>query len=135
MNSWKLNESVPAYLIEKIKKTKNLENAKAAILGLTFKKNSDDTRNSLSFKAKKIFLAEGAQVALHDPYINSESIDKILEGADVVFIAMNHDFYRDMDKDMLKSKVKKDALICDIWNMSGLNKIFYFAAELQTKKK
>jgi len=131
----KLNESVPAYLIEKIKKTKNLENAKAAILGLTFKKNSDDTRNSLSFKAKKIFLAEGAQVALHDPYINSESIDKILEGADVVFIAMNHDFYRDMDKDMLKSKVKKDALICDIWNMSGLNKIFYFAAELQTKKK
>src|SRR3989344_5958753 len=133
MNSWKLNESVPAYLIEKIKETKNLENAKVAILGLTFKKNSDDTRNSLSFKARKIFAAEGSQVMLHDPYINSESIDKVLKKADVVFIAMNHDYYKDMDKNVLKSSIKKDALICDIWNMSGLNKIFYTVSEIKGK--
>lgn len=133
MNSWKLNESVPAYLIEKIKETKNLENAKIAILGLTFKKNSDDIRNSLSFKARKIFAAEGAQVMLHDPYVKTDALEKVLKNADVVFIAMNHDYYKDMDKSVLKSNVKKDALICDIWNISGLNKIFYSAAEIKGK--
>ncbi|MBI4451966.1 nucleotide sugar dehydrogenase [Candidatus Woesearchaeota archaeon] len=131
MNSWKLNESVPAYLIEKIKEAKNLENAKVAILGLTFKKNSDDTRNSLSFKARKIFAAEGAQVMLHDPYVKTEPLEKVLKNADVVFIAMNHDYYRDMDKNVLKSNIKRDALVCDIWNMSGLNKILYSAAEIK----
>jgi len=133
MNSWKLNESVPAYLIEKIKETKNLENAKVAILGLTFKKNSDDTRNSLSFKARKIFAAEGSQVMLHDPYIKTDPLEKVLKKADVVFIAMNHDYYKDMDKNVLKSSIKKDALICDIWNMSGLNKIFYTVSEIKGK--
>jgi UDP-N-acetyl-D-mannosaminuronic acid dehydrogenase len=131
MNSWKLNESTPAYLIEKIKKTKSLENAKVAILGMTFKKNSDDTRNSLSFKAKKIFLAEGSKVALHDPYIDTEAIDKVLKDADVIFIAMNHDYYRDMDKTVFGKNTKKDALMCDIWNILGLNKIFYSVSEIK----
>ncbi len=134
MNSWKMNESVPAYLIEKIKEIKNLENAKVAILGLTFKKNSDDTRNSLSFKARKIFAAEGAQVMLHDPYVKTESLEKVLKDSDVVFIAMNHDYYRDMDKNVLKSNIKKDAFLCDIWNISGLNKIFYSASEIKIRK-
>ena len=135
INSWKLNESVPAYLIEKIRKIKKLENCKVAILGLTFKKNSDDTRDALSFKAKKIFLAEGSNVELHDPYVKKESIEKVLKNADVVFIAMDHDFYRNMDKGIIKKNAKSDALICDIWNLNGLNKIFYFASEMQPNKK
>ena len=131
INSWKLNESVPAYLIEKIRKIKNLENSKVAILGLTFKRNSDDTRDALSFKARKIFLAEGAEVALHDPYVKSDRLESVLKNADVVFIAMNHDAYRDMDKSVIRKNAKSDALICDVWNISGTGKIFYFASEIR----
>jgi UDP-N-acetyl-D-mannosaminuronic acid dehydrogenase len=131
LNSWKLNESVPAYLIEKIKTKKPLESSKVAILGLTFKKNSDDIRDSLSFKTKKIFLAEGAQVSLHDPYVQNDSLEDALKGADVVFVAMNHDFYRDMDKNIIKKNAKSDALVCDIWNVLGTNKIFYPVSEIQ----
>ncbi|HIG98711.1 TPA: nucleotide sugar dehydrogenase [Candidatus Woesearchaeota archaeon] len=130
--SWKLNESVPAYLISKIQQMKPLESAKVALLGLAFKKNLDDTRNALSFKAKKIFLAEGAQVAMHDPYVKNDPIEGVLKDADVIFIAMNHDYYRDLDPEMIKKNAKKDAIVCDIWNMLGLNKVFYKASEIGT---
>lgn len=129
--SWKLNESVPMYLISQISKLKKLENSKVAILGLAFKRNIDDTRNSLSFKAKKILLAEGAKVALHDPHTIAEPVEEVLKDADVVFLAMNHDYYKEMDPELIKRNVKKDAIVCDVWNVFGTGRIIYNVSELK----
>ncbi len=129
--SWKLNESVPMYLISQISKLKKLENSKVAILGLAFKKNIDDTRNSLSFKAKKILLAEGAKVALHDPHTRTEPVEEVLKDADVVFLAMNHDYYREMAPELIKRNAKKDAIVCDVWNLFGTGRVIYNASELK----
>ena len=122
--SWKVNETVPAFLIEQIRALKPLEGAKVAILGLAFKREIDDTRNSLSFKAKKIFLAEGANVFLHDPYVPSDRFDNVVEGADVVFVAMNHKYYASQKKRILRL-AKADAVICDIWNLFREGRILY----------
>lgn len=122
--SWKVNETVPAFLIEQIRALKPLEGAKVAILGLAFKREIDDTRNSLSFKAKKIFLAEGANVFLHDPYVPSDRFDNVVKGADVVFVAMNHKYYASQKKRILRL-AKADAVICDIWNLFREGRILY----------
>lgn len=122
--SWKINESVPAYLIEEIKKQTYLVNKKVAILGLAFKKNIDDNRNSLAYRAKKICIAEGAKVTMHDPYLEPCDLTNVLKGADVVFIAMDHDYYRkELSLEKIAEMTNKDSLLCDIWNMFGTNKV------------
>ena len=132
-SAWKIHEAVPAYLIEEIKQMKQLEGAKVAILGLAYKKNIDDPRNSLSFKAKKIFLAEGADVHLHDPFLPCEALEDVLAQADIVFLAVNHDSYRTLCPHMA-ALVKDDALICDIWNLFGTGKIIYSLADRRTER-
>jgi UDP-N-acetyl-D-mannosaminuronic acid dehydrogenase len=122
--AWKINESVPAYLIEEIKKQTSLVDKNVAILGLSFKKNIDDNRNSLSYKAKKILLAAGAKVSLHDPFIEPRNLDTVLKNADIVIIAMDHDAYRELTLEKIGEKTNKETIVCDIWNIFGTGKVF-----------
>jgi UDP-N-acetyl-D-mannosaminuronic acid dehydrogenase len=127
-SAWKIHETTPAYLIEQARAYKAIDGAKTAILGLTFKKNIDDTRNSLAFKLKKLLLAEGADVHLHDPFIPSETRDDALRDADFVFVAINHDAFQDLTPDTLRRQARPDAVVCDIWNLLGTGKIVFSLA-------
>jgi len=127
-SAWKIHETTPAYLIEQARVYKPIDGAKAAILGLTFKKNIDDTRNSLAFKLKKLLLAEGAEVHLHDPFIASEPRDAVLRDADFVFVAINHDAFQDLTPDALRRLASPDAVVCDIWNLLGTGRIVFSLA-------
>lgn len=126
--SWKIHETVPAYLVEQAKSYKSIDGAKAAVLGLAFKKNIDDPRNSLAYKLKKILLAEGADVHVHDPLIASAPLDETLRNADLVFFAMNHDEYLELTPEELRKRAKPDAVVCDIWNMLGTGRIVFSLA-------
>ena len=127
-SAWKIHETVPAYLVDQASAFKPIDGCKAAILGLAFKKNIDDTRNSLAYKLRKILLAEGAEVHLHDPLIPSEPLEDALRDADFVFFAMNHDAYREVNADYLRARVRPDAVVCDIWNLLGTGKIAFSLA-------
>jgi UDP-N-acetyl-D-mannosaminuronic acid dehydrogenase len=122
--AWKINETVPAFLIAEIRRRRTLNGAKVAILGLTFKKNIDDTRNSLSYKARKIFHAEGARVALHDPFVQGPPVEEVLSGASVVLLAVNHDLYRDRGRALIDACCAPDTLVCDLWNLFGMTRIY-----------
>ena len=125
--SWRINENFPIYLLNQIKKLTELKNKKAAILGLAFKKNIDDIRNSLSFKLQKALLREQCNVMMHDPFIKkyNNKIKDVLKDADVVIIATNHDEYKKLTKKFLKEHVAENCIICDVWNMVNEGKIIY----------
>jgi len=123
--AWKINEAIPAHLIDQIKTIVPLDGAKVAILGLSFKKNIDDSRNSLSYKARKILHAEGADVHLHDPFVASDPLEKVLQGADVIFLATNHDQFRTLTLETIRTLAQRDAVICDIWNLFGTGRIIF----------
>ncbi|MBI4230459.1 MAG: nucleotide sugar dehydrogenase [Planctomycetes bacterium] len=123
--AWKVNETTPAFLIERLKRQRPLEGCAVALLGLAFKKNIDDTRNSLSCKARKLFLQEGCTVRSHDPFLPGPAVEEALRGADVVFLAMNHDAYRDLDWKAAARLVAPDALFCDVWNLLGTGRILF----------
>jgi UDP-N-acetyl-D-mannosaminuronic acid dehydrogenase len=128
-SAWKIHETTPAYLIEQARALKpTIDGAKATILGLAFKKNIDDIRNSLAFKLKKLLLAEGADVHVHDPFIASEPRDQALRGADFVFVAINHDAFLDLTPDGLRRMAQPDAVVCDIWNLLGTGRIAFSLA-------
>ena len=125
--SWRINENLPLYLLNKIKQQTSLKNKKAVILGMAFKKNIDDTRNSLSYKLKKALIREQCNVVTHDPFIKELNTDlnETLKDAELVFIAMNHDQYKDLSKEFLKTITAKDCIVCDLWNLADGGKIIY----------
>ncbi|RLG10644.1 nucleotide sugar dehydrogenase [Candidatus Pacearchaeota archaeon] len=126
ITAWRINEGVPAFLVNGIRKRTDLKGKKIALLGAGFKRDSDDTRYSLSFKAKKILEHEGAIVNLHDPYIKeSLKVTEVLKDADVVMVATNHSFYEDLGLEGIRKYSKKNALISDVWNIFKTGKILF----------
>lgn len=141
--SWKINESIPLILVKKIRERMKLEGKKAVIMGLAFKSEIDDIRESLSFKVRKALLRERAKVSLHDPFVQeytNQEIEKdfykAIEGSDLLFIATNHKYYHSLDIRKIKQLVKKDCIICDIWNVFKTDKIIFTINQLlQNDKK
>ena len=132
--SWKINESIPLFLINQIRKRNRLEGKKAVILGLSFKAEIDDIRESLAFKVKKALERERANVFLHDPYVApyQTDIEKVLEGADLIFLATNHAFYKKLDFSKVKKLVSKNCVICDVWNIFKTNRIIFTVKLLES---
>jgi UDP-N-acetyl-D-mannosaminuronic acid dehydrogenase len=133
--SWKINESVPGFLLQKIADHVKLDRQVFAVLGLAFKKNIDDSRNSLSYKLKKLIHQDGHEVLLHDPYLEPRDLEAVIKKADVVIVAVNHDYYLDKLDEIIEW-AKPDTVFCDIWNLFGTGKICFSAASLkQTANK
>ena len=64
----RVNEAVPLFLVEGIKRRiGSLHSKKVAVLGLTFKRDTDDERDSLSPKLIRLLERELADVAVCDP--------------------------------------------------------------------
>ncbi len=133
--AWRLNENIPGYLLSRVKaEIKDLHRKKVAILGLAFKKNIDDTRYSLSPKLQRYFLAEGAQVSIHDPLIDSEPLENTLKGAEILIMGINHDEFRKITFNYLENSLAEDCLIVDIWNMFGTGKIVFYLKDILVVK-
>ncbi|OGH06405.1 MAG: hypothetical protein A2W22_06390 [Candidatus Levybacteria bacterium RBG_16_35_11] len=139
--SWKVNESLPLFLIKKIRERVSLKNKKVLILGLAFKPEIDDIRESLSFKLRKGLLKEHAKVILHDPFVKVypqqeviSNLDKALKNVDVLFIATRHKVYQRSKNQILK-KLNKRVYVCDIWNIFGINKLIFTVNQVNILKK
>jgi UDP-N-acetyl-D-mannosaminuronic acid dehydrogenase len=94
-----VNEGLPSLLVEAVKERYSLAGSTAAILGMAFKGNSDDPRDSLAYKLRKVLTLECRRVLCTDPYIQDPSfvsLETALEEADVVFLGACHDEYRDL---------------------------------------
>jgi UDP-N-acetyl-D-mannosaminuronic acid dehydrogenase len=130
--SWKINEAMPLFLVRLIRERMKLQGKKTVLLGLAFKAEIDDIRESLSFKVRKALLRERVDLILHDPFIKEYNygpiepdVYKALENADLIFIATNHKEYRKLDIKKVKQIAKKNCMVCDVWNVFGTNKILF----------
>lgn len=132
--SWKINESIPLFLIKQIRNRTKLEGKKAVILGLAFKSEIDDIRESLAFKVKKALERERANVFLHDPYVlgYQNDLDEVLADADLLFIATNHNFYKKLDIKTVRKLVSKSCVVCDVWNIFKTHKIIFTIKSLES---
>mgnify|MGYP001283249241 CR=1 FL=1 len=99
-SSMVINEGLPNFVIEQVKKKHKLSEMRAGILGMAFKSNCDDPRDSLSYKLRKLLLLEAKEVLCSDVYIKDErfvSTNDILETTDIVFIGTPHKEYKNLD--------------------------------------
>jgi UDP-N-acetyl-D-mannosaminuronic acid dehydrogenase len=130
----RVNESVPLFLLEGAKRRLgSLANRKVAVLGLAFKADTDDERDSLAHKLIRLLERELADVAVHDPHVPTPtaSFEDVLDGADVVVVAANHsEFRRPEAIAAIAERAGGECLVVDPWNCWGAAQVFAYASEL-----
>ena len=129
----RVNEAVPLFLVEGIKRRLGgIANRKVAVLGLTFKRDTDDERDSLSPKLIRLLERELADVTVCDPHAPTPTspLSDALDDADVVVVATNHsEFEGPPILSEILSRANADCLIVDPWNAIGYGQVFGYAAE------
>jgi UDP-N-acetyl-D-glucosamine dehydrogenase len=104
-----INEQMPYYVVSRIMgalnaKGKSLKKAKVLVLGVAYKKDVEDIRESPSLKLIGLLREKGANVRYNDPYVakirvsdktlaSVELTEKQLSSADCVVIATDHTSY------------------------------------------
>ena len=132
----RVNEAVPLFLVEGVKRRiGELRERKVAVLGLTFKRDTDDERDSLSPKLIRLLERELADVAVCDPHASSptQPLGDAVEGADVVIVATNHSaFGQPAVLETIAAKAAADCLLVDPWNALGAARVFGYVREVLT---
>ena len=111
-----VNEGLVNHVIKGLKReyANSLKDKTVGILGMAFKANSDDHRDSLSYKLRKIAHVECKEVLCSDPYVKNEqfvSIDHVLKHSDIIILAAPHAEYAGINpKDYPRVR------FVDIWN-------------------
>jgi UDP-N-acetyl-D-mannosaminuronic acid dehydrogenase len=92
-----INEGLPYLLVQDVKRRYPLADMTVGVLGMAFKPNNDDPRDSLSYKLRKVLLLECRRVLCTDPYVADPSLvplPEVLEQADLLIVGTPHDCYR-----------------------------------------
>ena len=126
----RINDSMHEFIFERvlshiIKNKVPLKSLKVLILGMSFKENCNDLRNSKVFDLVELFRKQSIKIFHSEPYINNlkvggskninfEALKKSNQKFDVIIIAAPHDEFYASEK-AIKSKLKdKNSLIFDI---------------------
>ena len=141
----RVNESVPLFLVEGVRRRLgpaqgttgpgSLSGRKVAVLGLAFKADTDDERDSLAHKLIRLLERELADVVAHDPRVSTPTVsfEEAVEDADVVIVAANHaEFCDPRALAAIARGASADCLIVDPWNCWGAGQVFAYAGELVT---
>lgn len=109
-----VNEGLPGFIVEDLKKRYDLSRISVGILGMAFKADIDDIRDSLSYKLGKILRFNGAQVLYSDEFVKNSGFvtkEQIISSCDVVIIGVPHSAYKQL-------KIPEGTEIVDLWGVT-----------------
>jgi UDP-N-acetyl-D-mannosaminuronic acid dehydrogenase len=114
-----VNEGLPAFCVDIIRKKHPLKGKKVGLLGMAFKSEVDDIRDSLSFKIRKLLAYHGAEVLCTDEYVASAEfypLATVLEQADLFVIGTLHRRYQNLE-------FPRGKPVFNIWNLDSANQV------------
>ena len=111
-----VNDQMSAFVTEKvikllIKNNFNVQGAKVLLLGVTFKENCPDIRNSQTFEIYTALKKIGVEVFAFDPFANAQEVldnhqinlVTSLDTYDAIVLTVAHDFFKSLNYTSLKS--------------------------------
>ena len=119
-SSMMINDQMPEYCVERAGKIlneseKSLKNAKVLVLGVAYKNDIDDYRESPALRVIEVLEREGAKVSYYDPWVSEyrykgktvtgekELTSELLESADLVMVTAAH---TNVDYDFVQQHAK-----------------------------
>ena len=117
-----VNDEMPRYAFNRIMHELNklgrpLKGSKIVVLGLSYKGNIGDYRNSPAKKLIRYLEEHGANVEVHDPYhdeLGKMDMYELMIDADVIVIATDHKHYKQLDfAKVRKLNDKKEVIVFD----------------------
>lgn len=105
-----INENLPIFAIKEYEKKKTIKGKTIGILGMAFKPESDDLRDSLSVKLLQYLKKRKVKTLCSDPYVqDSKYVSEkfLIKNADIIFIGVPHKRYK-------KIKLPKNKMI-NVW--------------------
>ncbi len=92
-----INEGLPNFIVESLRGRYDLPKTRVGILGMAFKADIDDIRDSLSYKLGKILRFHGASVSYSDEFARDHTFvtkEALVASVDVVIVGAPHSAYR-----------------------------------------
>ncbi len=132
-----INNSMPAYTVELLVNAlndheKSLKNTHIGLLGMSYKANVGDLRESPSIKILDLLNSKGAKVHVFDPHLTEQntvgSLAELLEKSYAVILATDHREFKELSAEMLQQnniKIVIDGKNCLDKNAIRSNGIFY----------
>jgi UDP-N-acetyl-D-mannosaminuronic acid dehydrogenase len=108
-----INEGLPNFIVERLMAQFDLQKTRIGILGMAFKAESDDIRESLSYKLGKLLRFHGAQVFYSDEYAKDPTfVDKetLARKCDVIIVGVPHKAYQ-------RLTIPSNVEIIDLWSV------------------
>ena len=113
-----VNEGLVLSLSEKISKNFDISKLNIGLLGMAFKADSDDIRDSLSYKLKKKLEIDAKKILATDPYVkideNLKPIEAVINKSNLIILCSPHKIYKKLN---LKGKS-----VIDIWGFLSSKK-------------
>ena len=125
----KLNDNMGSYVANEVtklmtKKNMQIKNSNILIMGLTFKENCPDHRNTRVVDLIKVFKKNGCNVDVYDPWVDKKQvfdeykikpIDKPLKDQyNAIIIAVAHDEFKTLTEEQIRTYGKNNHVLYDI---------------------
>ena len=128
-DSRKINDFMPYHMIELMENVfrdshRLVDNIKVVLLGVSYKANTDDTRNTPTENIIKVlksrYHSHNIEYIAHDPYVNkrdykltklTSDFNEAVVNADVLMFTTNHSEYYNINLDDVKKKVRSPIII------------------------
>jgi UDP-N-acetyl-D-mannosaminuronic acid dehydrogenase len=124
-SSSEVNRYMPKHTLELVVKAlkivgKDVGNSRVAVLGVTYKGEVDDVRNSPAKEMVSRLKGLGAEVVVYDPYNDNSfgaeragDVMEAVEGADCVVIVTDHRMFKELNLERVKGLMRKKPVIVD----------------------
>jgi UDP-N-acetyl-D-galactosamine dehydrogenase len=134
----RINDSMGQYVVSQVvkrmlKRRIHVEDANVLVLGLTFKENCPDIRNTRVIDILNEFKDYGANVDVFDPWVDSSEalheygIELISQPAsgkyDAIVLAVAHNEFRDLGAEGVRKLGRRDCIVYDIKSLLPPDKV------------
>src|SRR5579859_832953 len=96
-----VNEGLVLYVVDELRRLRDLSQTTVGLLGMAFKPEVDDIRASLSYKLKRTLLMHARQVLTTDPFVKCDpelrTVQEVIDGSDVLILSTPHQAYKNLD--------------------------------------
>ncbi|MFC1606540.1 nucleotide sugar dehydrogenase [Candidatus Latescibacterota bacterium] len=108
-----VNEGLPGFVVNKLMQKFDLCKTSVGILGMAFKGDIDDIRDSLSYKLGKLLRFHGAEVYYSDEFAKDPTFvtkEELIVSSDIIIIGAPHSAYKDLS-------IPADKNVVDMWEI------------------